>query len=57
MRHGTLTPLRCLDEVSHLTGIWLLEESLSLSLGISLISQCPISDYFKLASAFLVLTL
>lgn len=54
---GTLTLLRCFDEVSHLIGIWLLEDSLSFSLGISLISQCPISDCFKLASAFLVLTL
>ena len=29
---GTLTLLRCLDEVSHLIGIWLLEDSLSFSL-------------------------
>ena len=28
--HGTLTPLRCLDKVSHLIGIWLLEDSVFL---------------------------
>lgn len=37
----------------HLTGTWLPEDCLDFSLGICLISQCPINDCFNLISAFL----